>query len=144
MMKDFSVIDVVDSIKKEIEREKLPIGRKYLAESYYERRMEEYRKQHKLVIFGAGNYGRLLYQMLCLEGIHSVRCFCDNTPANLQRKLVDLDILAPAEAVRQYPDAMYIITPKGYENEIARQLVNSGVDIKQISIFIMALSGLEG
>ncbi len=144
MLQDFSVIDVVNSVKMEIEREAIPIGRQYLAESYYERRMEEYRKQDKLVIFGAGNYGRLLYRMLCLEGLHSVQCFCDNTPANQQRKLVGLDILSPEEAVRQHPDAMYIITPKGYENEIVRQLVHNGVDIGQISIFMMALSGLEG
>lgn len=144
MLKDFSVVEIVHSIKKEIDKEKLPVGKQFLAEDYYERRVEEYRKQDKLVIFGAGNYGRLLYQMLCLEGLHSVQCFCDNTPANQQRKVVDLDILAPEEAVRRYPDAMYIITPKGYENEIARQLVHSGVDIGQISVFVMALSGLEG
>lgn len=144
MLKDFSAVDVVNSIKKEIETEKLSIRSQYLAEDYYEHRMEEYRKQDQLVIFGAGNYGRLLYKMMCLEGFHSVQCFCDNTPAIQQQQLADLDILAPEEAVRRYPDAMYVITPKGYENEIVRQLVHYGVDIGQISIFVMALSGLEG
>lgn len=143
MAYSFNVLDVMNSIKKEIEDADISIKDQYLANGYYEKRMEEYKKQDELVIFGAGNFGRHLYKMLCAENIKTVKCFCDNAAARWGRKLDGLDIISLEEAIRRFPEAMYIITPRRYENEILRQLVHTGIDVEHISIFIMDLTGLE-
>lgn len=143
MADKFYTENIMKSIKKEIKDKKIPMKRQYLANDYYEKRMEEYRQQDEIVIFGSGNYGRDLYKMMTLEGIHSVQCFCDNGAAKQNRKLRGLKILSPEEAVERFPDAMYIVTPKGYGDEIMRQLMDMGINIRHISVFIMELSGLE-
>lgn len=139
----FCTESVMESIKKEIEDRKIPIKRQYLASEYYEKRMKEYKKQDEIVIFGSGNYGRDLYKMMIQEGIQSVRCFCDNGAARQHKQLSGLEILSPDEAIEKFPNAMYIVTPKGYGDEIMRQLVGMGIDVRHISIFTMELTGLE-
>lgn len=139
----FNVLEVMDSIKREIKNADISIKEQYLANGYYERRMEEYRKQGELVIFGAGRFGRQLYKILDIEDIHTVKCFCDNAAARWGRKLDGLDIFSTEETVKKFPEAMYIITPRGYENEILRQLIGMGIAAERISIFITELTGLE-
>ncbi len=143
MADSFDVLEVMDSIKREINDSCISIKDQYLANGYYERRMQEYRRQDELVIFGAGKFGRQLYHILNVENIHTVKCFCDNAADRWARKLDGLDILSLEQAVKQFPDAMYIITPRGYENEILRQLVDAGITAGHISIFITDLTGLE-
>lgn len=143
MQKKFYTEDVMVSIKKQIRDENISIRKQYLANGYYERKMAEYRKQKEIVIFGSGNYGKELYKMLKKEEIHNVKCICDNSTAMQGGKMGELDILSPQEAVEQFPEAMYIITPRGYGDEIVRQLVDMGVNVQQISVFVLELTGLE-
>ncbi len=142
MSKKFCTEEVMASIKQQITDQKISVRKQYLASEYYERRIEEYRKQKEIVIFGTGNYGRDLYRMLKIENICSVKCFCDNSFARQGEKMGDLSILSPQEAVERYPNAFYIITPKGYGDEILRQLVEMGVDAMSISVFVLELAEL--
>ncbi|MBD5523530.1 MAG: hypothetical protein HDR04_03765 [Lachnospiraceae bacterium] len=142
MSKKFYTEDVMASIKKQIKDENIPVREQYLASGYYERKMTEYRKQKEIVIFGSGNYGRDLYKMLKIEGIRSVKCFCDNGGARQGREFGGLDILSPQEAVERFPEAMYIITPRGWGDEILRQLVDIGINVLQISVFVLELAEL--
>lgn len=142
MSKKFYTEDVMASIKQQIKDQNISVRKQYLASEYYERRMEEYRRQEEIVIFGTGNYGRDLYRMLKIENICSVKCFCDNGIARQGKKMGELDILSPQEAVDRFPNALYIITPRGYGDEILRQLVGMGVDAMHISIFVLELAEL--
>ena len=142
MSKKFDAMEVMESIKREIEDENIPVSQQYLANEYYVRRMNEYREQSDIVIFGAGKYGKFMYKMLNLENIQSVRCFCDNSASKKKWKIGEIDVLSPEEAIQKYPNAMYIITPRSYENEVQRQLADLGIDIRHISIFIMDLTGM--
>lgn len=142
MSMKFYTEDVMAFIKKQIKDENIPVREQYLASGYYERKMTEYRKWNEIVIFGSGNYGRDLYKMLKIEGIQSVKCFCDNGGARQGRELAGIDILSPQEAVERFPEAMYIITPRGYGDEILRQLVGMGVNVLQISVFVLELAEL--
>lgn len=142
MSKKFCTEDVMASIKQQIKDQNIPVRKQYLASEYYERKMEEYRDKEEIVIFGTGNYGRDLYKMLKIENIRSVKCYCDNGIARQGEKMGDLDILSPQDAVERYPNAFYIITPKGYGDEILRQLVKMGVDAMHISVFVLELAEL--
>lgn len=142
MSKEFYVEEVMASIKDQIQAENIPVRKQYLASAYYERKMKEYRGQGEIVIFGSGNYGRELYKMLRIEGIDSVKCFCDNSVARHGRTITVMYILTPQEAVEIFPQAMYIITPKGYGDEISRQLDHMGIKSLQRSVFILELAEL--
>lgn len=142
MPKEFYTEDVMASIKKQIRDENISVRKQYLANGYYERKMVEYRKQKEIVIFGSGNYGKELYKMLKKEEIHTVKCICDNGTVRQGEKMGELDILSPREAIDQFPEAMYIITPRGYGDEILRQLVDMGINVQQISVFVLELTDL--
>lgn len=142
---DFNVLNTMDLICSEIKAEGISIKQQFLATAYYEKKMQKYRENQKLVIFGAGQYGRQLYRMMKREKFADhVVCFCDNSQKNQQRMVEGLDVLSPGQAVKRYSDAMYIITPIGYEDEMLEQLCELGVSGKNISIFIIGLTGLEG
>lgn len=143
MSKIFCSEDVMASIQRQIRQENISVRNQYLASEYYERRMDEYRKQKEIVIFGSGNYGRELYKMLERESIYSVKCFCDNSTIRQGKEFLELGILSPQEAVDRFPYAMYIITPKGYGDEILRQLVGMGIQVSQISNFVLELAELS-
>lgn len=140
MTEKFCVEDIMASIKRQIKNENISVRKQYLASPYYERKMKEYHEQKEIVIFGCGNYGKELYKMLKIEGMHSVMCFCDNSIARQGQTIDELDILTPQEAVSRFPNAMYIITPKGYGDEISRQLTQMGVDALRISVFVLELA----
>jgi FlaA1/EpsC-like NDP-sugar epimerase len=137
------VREIVESLKKEIEKGHNTAALLSQEGRYFENRMSEYKKQENIVIFGAGNYGRTLYKMLDREGMgEKVCCFCDNSIVEGNSNFNGVEILSVNEAYSKYPKAFYIITPRMYENEILRQLVKLGVGINNISIFTM--SYLEG
>lgn len=142
MSNKIDVVEIIETFKKEIEGENIPIWKQYLASEYYARRMNEYREQSDIVIFGAGKYGKFVYKMLSLEKIQTARCFCDNSASEKEWKIGELDVLTPQEAIQRFPNAMYIITPRLYENEMLRQLVDLGIDVRHISIFVMDSVGM--
>lgn len=143
MNKNINVVEIMNSIKEDIKEQEISVADQYLATKYYVRRMNEYRQQEQLVIFGMGNYGTSLYYMLEKEGlIDKVKCFCDNNTKMQNSIYKGLQVLSPKEAVEKYPDAMFIITPMGYENEIIRQLSELDIDVQKISIFVYELTGL--
>lgn len=120
-----------------------PLLEIFPATPYYARRLEEYQKQSQIVIVGAGRFGRRLYETLDDEGAATrICCACDNNRnGGLQLQRV-LPVLSVETAVKTYPDAYYIITPREYENELLQQLAGLGIPVKNISIFTFAYTGL--
>lgn len=143
-MQQINVVNIMNTIKEEIKEENISVADQNLATPYYKRRMLEYHEQKNLVIFGAGRFGKMLYRMLDMEGLSDkVACFCDNNPLMQNTTYKELCVVSPLEAYRKYPEAMFIITPRYFENEILRELVVIGLDVNKISIFVMAQTGLE-
>lgn len=139
----FQIQNIISEIKKDIAYQNISVTKQYLASSYYERMMAEFKEQKKIIIVGSGVYGLRLFEMLEAEGVSSaVKCFCDNSEERQELKIRNLKVLPVNEAVLAYPDAYYIITPKKYENELLRQLVSLGIPVNRIAIYIFAHTGL--
>ena len=134
--------DVITELSREV-RTKSSIEKKCLITPYYLRCLDRIRSYIELVVLGAGVYGHRLYEMLEAEGIaNKVCCICDNSIERRRFNSFPIDVLSVEEAVINYPDALYVITPRFYENELLQQLVDLGVPVKQIMIFTFAYTGL--
>ena len=143
MESGFQIESIISGIKQDIASQNISIAKQYLASSYYERMMAEFKQQEEIIIVGSGVYGLRLFEMLEAEGKSSaVKCFCDNSRERQELRIRNLEVLPVREAVLGYPDAYYIITPKKYENELLRQLVHLGISVDHISIYIFMHTGL--
>ncbi len=86
----------------------------------------------RIVLFGSGQRGEGVYKALRIYGMEVV-AFCDNSIEKQGQKIGKLPILAPAEAVKTYPDAYFIVANKEHWREMREQLMGMGVSGEQIS-----------
>jgi glycosyltransferase involved in cell wall biosynthesis len=93
-----------------------------------------------IVVFGTGVRGKAIYAFLKNNGFENV--FCDNRIKNNCRKLFGTDIMLPEEAVRIYPQALYIITSPSNEKEMREQLIGMGIDEDRISLYPLMVEPL--
>lgn len=138
----FNVETVMESIREEIQEKDISLSKQYFITPYYLRRISEYRDKEDIIIFGSGKNGKLLYSMLQKEGIKTVRGFCDNAKEKQGTFISDIPVYSVEAVLDAYPNAYFIATVSGYENEIIRQLIKSDVSVDNISVFIKTLSGL--
>lgn len=85
------------------------------------------------VIFGIGNMGFLVNCYLEQRGMPAAAGI-DNASWKWNRELNGLPILPPAEGVKRYPNAVYIISNAAYSREMKEQLEELG--IKETNIII--------
>ena len=86
----------------------------------------------EIIIFGSGKLGEFAPVLLQLNGINTIKAYCDNNSALWGKKLQGKLILSPKEAVRTYPQALYLVANKLHRQEIKQQLVNMGVATNNI------------
>ncbi len=143
MKNQLCIADIIAEIQNEVKSSYKSVAQQHLASTYYEKMMDEFKKQNEIVIVGSGVYGLRLYEMLEAEGMSlAVKCFCDNSRERQELKIHNLPILSVEDAVLRYPCAYYIITPKKYENELLRQLVHLGILVDNIAIYTFMHTGL--
>lgn len=139
----FYIEKVIEEIKTDILSSEISVADQYLASPYYEKMMSEFKKQTEIIIVGSGVYGLRLFEMFEAEGVASiVKSFCDNSKERQELKIKNLEVLSVKDAVRKYPYAYYVITPKKYENELLRQLIHLGISVEKIAIYIFMYTGL--
>ena len=97
---------------------------------------------NEVVIFGVGRYGKMIMKALKAGGIEGIKCFCDNNPNIVGLNIEGLPIVRPEEALKRYPDAVFVITAINYPIEITAQLLKMGVDVDKIRFYNFARSGL--
>lgn len=83
---------------------------------------------HDVVIFGAGKVGRFLAVRIRSVDQKKLVAYCDNAKDLQGRFCQGVSILSPEEAVRIYPNAVYIIAGKRDEKEMKEKLQENGVD----------------
>ena len=142
-MEQFAVEQVMDSIRKEIKDKGLCTDELSYISPYHNKMIKKLKACHELIIFGAGVYGKILIEDLKQHGISTIKCICDNDTKVIGKEIEGYEVILPEEAMKAYPDACFVITPKGYENEILSQLFHLGVKIENILIFNFKLTGLE-
>lgn len=90
----------------------------------------------RLVIFGCGERGKAVFDYLCSGNMEKqLYCFIDNSEKLWNLQLNGYQILPPAEAVRAYGDAFYIIASKYHGDEMDRQLWKLGIGQSKICRF---------
>lgn len=141
-MGEFYTQQVMTEIRKKISDEQPCLSDLYFTSFYYRKLIRMLKEPEKLVLFGAGGYGEIILTYLQQEGIQTVQCFCDNNVQILGRRICGLEVMSPEDALKRYPNACFIITPKDYENEILRQMVHMGVNIDNIVIFNVKNTGM--
>ena len=77
----------------------------------------------KIVIFGNGELGYLVYLYLLYTDRH-IAAFADNNEKLWGVKKGDIPVLKPEEAVKSYPEAVYIIANEKYSEMMKIQLQN--------------------
>jgi len=141
-MEKFNTQQAMAEIYEEIAEGDFCLSDLHFTTFYYRKLVKMLRKPEKLVLFGAGKYGGIILAALKRERIDTVQCFCDNNEKALGNIIDSLEIISPQDAMKRYPNACFVITPKDYENEILRQLIHMGVDIENIVIFNIKNTGL--
>ncbi len=145
-MPNVNVEQIMKQIRKEIEndtvrkRSKLEPGR--FVSVYHSSILERIRKRSAIVLFGAGRYGKMIWNEFKKDNIKSVKCFCDNNKNNIGITIEGHQVLQPKEAFQKYPDAIFVITVINFPVEITAQLIEIGVKIENIIFYNYARSGL--
>ncbi len=92
---------------------------------------------YRLVLFGAGNFGRRALTGLRKIGIEPL-AFADNNPAMWGKEIDGVTIYNPAEAIQRFPESVFVVTIWGAATEptflkINRQL--SDAEVRKIVHF---------
>lgn len=114
--------------------------------------LEEFRKQVKVlydilqavnhqqvIIFGSGKLGKFFHALLESRKSGLALAFCDNNCELWNTKLQGIFILKPEEAVKKYPDAVYVIVSKYHIDEMKEQLCLLGIGERNILQYIEAV-----
>jgi len=117
------------------------ISVKAKANSYiYGNFVREMAKKQELVLFGTGktaSYAMCLFRMNHLDNIKAA---CDNDIKKQGRKQFGLDVLAPKEAVKCFPDAHYMIANIKCPKLLRGQLEELGIRHENISEYKLPLN----
>jgi MoaA/NifB/PqqE/SkfB family radical SAM enzyme len=87
-------------------------------------------KGKQTVLFGAGNEGVCAVDILRKNGINPI-CFCDNYKEGIERR-TGLRIISTKQLIRDYSDAIIILTAIGYTEEIIDSLKKAGINEDKI------------
>lgn len=91
-----------------------------------------------IILFGSGYVGSCAYCLLRSNGIHNITAFCDNDRNKWGHAHMGRMVISPESAVKQYPEAYFIITNAFHSDDIQRQLRDYGIDKKQITIYSLS------
>lgn len=79
-------------------------------------------KDLEICLFGFGGDGKAIYKRLNEIG-RDVRCICDNN----WRSINDAKVISPESAVKNNPDALFVVSSHLYSCEMELQLIELGV-----------------
>jgi glycosyltransferase involved in cell wall biosynthesis len=91
-----------------------------------EKKLNQLILSEKILVFGAGNLGVIVNRYLNERNIKAEACL-DNDTHKWNNNINDLLVLSPNEAVKKYPNAVYIIANATYDTQMKKQLMDLGV-----------------
>ncbi len=116
-----------------------------VSESYYVEKCREHKKnirdvmgkpgEHPIVIFGSGHYGGEACRWL-EEQAYRVECFVDNNQALWGTKVNNIIVISPEQSKVRFNMAKYLIANEKHSKEMKAQLLNMGVEEKDICIYV--------
>ncbi|MEH2929910.1 ATP-grasp fold amidoligase family protein [Candidatus Ventrimonas sp. KK005] len=93
------------------------------------------KRNHRIIIFGAGNFGKYACQYCKKIFPETKISFCDNDKDRQWQTLCECEILPPKAATKEYPNAIYIVANDFYAHEMEKQLSLDGIQKNQIYLF---------
>ena len=91
--------------------------------------------QEQVILFGSGQVGASAYCAIRSSGLQNVVAFCDNDPGKWGTEYMGLCVKAPDEAIKQFPNAHFMITNRAHCVEIKKQLLECGVSAENIAVY---------
>lgn len=89
------------------------------------------------IIFGSGRLGKFVHAQLLYRNHENILAYCDNDEMVQGKLQYGVEILAPMQAVKKFPQSQYIIASKYHATEMKEQLEKMG--IKETDIMIYSL-----
>ena len=97
-------------------------------------------EKKQLVIFCTGKAARFALCLLRMNRLENIVAVCDNDSNKWGNTCQGFKILSPDEAVRQYPQAHYLVAKKACPEEIVQQLLDSDIREEDISVYRLPLN----
>lgn len=102
--------------------------------------VHEMADKKQLVIFCTGKVAKFALCLFRMNQLENIAVLCDNNMEKWGGTCYGHKIVSPEEAVRQYPDAHYVIAKLNNQEEIINQLIDSGISEDRISIYKLPLN----
>lgn len=106
----------------------------------YDNFVQEMAGKKQLILFCTGKVAKFALCLLRMNRLENIVALCDNDNQKWGGTYYGHPIISPAEALRRYPDAHYIIAKMYSPEEIVQQLSDSGIREEQISIYKLPLN----
>lgn len=91
-------------------------------------------KNKQIVIFGCGNWGTELQDMLARNGV-DIKAFCDNSKEKQGSERNGILVRALEDVMNASEEAFFVVASAAYSKEIYQQLVEAGISKKSIFIY---------
>lgn len=91
-------------------------------------------KAQQIVVVSVGQWGVSLLRLYGKLGAKNVCAACDNSPAVQGKYVEGMEVVSVERAVREYPDAHFMVADKRHAQELSGQLAGLGVAAGQICV----------
>lgn len=89
----------------------------------------------KGIIFGSGSFGKFLHAQFLYRGYKNIAAYCDNDQKLQGKFQYGIEVLAPEQVCKKYPNAKYIIANKNHTEEIKGQLLAMGIQERNLTAY---------
>lgn len=97
-------------------------------------------RKNQVVLFGSGYVGSCAYCLIRNNGIKNVVAFCDNDKNKWNNLHMGCPVISPETALKQFPDAFFIIANATHSDAIQKQLYYYGIKKYQITVYDLSTS----
>lgn len=91
-------------------------------------------KDKKIVIFGCGNWGTELQDLLARNGI-SINAFCDNSLDKQGKKINEISVKSLSDVLGSVKNPFFVVASALYSRNIRQQLMDHGVSTENIFVY---------
>ena len=95
--------------------------------------LEKTAVEKHVILFGSGYVGSCAYCLMRCNGIQNIAAFCDNDKSKWGSSHMGCPVMSLESALKQFPDAYFIITNAAHSDAIQKQLQDYGVDEQRIT-----------
>lgn len=100
-------------------------------------------KKRQIVLFCTGKAAEFALCLLRRSHLGNIAAVCDNNSRKWGGDFHGHRILSPAEAIRRYPQAHYLVANRICPEKIAGQLAEGGIRTENISVYKLPLDAFE-